>query len=80
MAYIILRNDNVVMYCGNNYTTGTDDLDPAKIVHIVDGFRFDDSFRICETIDAEAVPVDITAKCYKYENGKFVLVELGGLE
>ena len=75
MLYLILRNDNIVMACGENYSIVTDDLNPNKTVHVVNGFKFDDGFR-CEMAEMVKIPNDISSKLYKYENGEFIKVDL----
>jgi len=67
--YIILRKDNMVMMGGDNYATGMDDLKPGGIIHVLNGYRFDENFFCIEVND---IPEDMNKSLYKYKNGEFI--------
>lgn len=72
MKHLILNNSNMVLQVGDIYSTGTDDLDITKTIHILDNIRYDDSFTHIET--SVEVPFDFydDSIFYKYENDVFV--------
>ena len=72
MKHLILNNLNIVLRVGDIYSTGTDDLDITKTIHILDNIRYDDSFLHIET--SMDIPTDFynDGIFYKYENDVFV--------
>lgn len=66
MKHLILEPNKTVIAVGDTYSTAVDDIDSTRMVHVVDGLRFDQNFAHTTT---ETVPSDFAVGIYKYDNG-----------
>ena len=69
MKHLILEPNKTVIAVGDTYSTAVDDIDSTRMVHVVNGLRFDQNFAHAT---AEELPLDFAVGLYKYVDGEFI--------
>lgn len=70
MKHLIIDNEKRILAVSDNYSTQEDDLDKGRMVHVIDGQRFDQYFT---HVTVSSLPENFDAKVYKYVDGDLVL-------